>query len=128
LIRQVDSTVNRERTGTNSIAPAVSYSKLYSLASSADKTLMAIGWVSAGIAGCGMPSFVFLIGNVIDSFDTTRSGPEEMLDTISFMSLLFTCIGIAIWIFSYINYACLLIFSEKVALKTRIAYFESILR
>ena len=84
---------------------------------------MVVGWVAAGIAGCGMPSFVFLIGNVIDSFDTTRAGPEEMLDTISFMSLLFTCIGIAVWIFSYVNYACLLIFSEKVAFKTRIAYF-----
>lgn len=128
LMRQVDSTINRERTGTNTMGPAVPYSKLYCLASRSDKTLMIIGWIFASIAGFGMPSFVFLIGNVIDSFDVNKSTPDMMLDTISFMSLLFALVGIGIWIASYINYSFLLMFSERVAKKTRVKYLEAILR
>lgn len=83
---------------------------------------MAIGWLAAMLAGCGMPSFVFLIGDVIDSFDPYKNTPDEMLDTISFMSFLFTMVGIGVWIFSYINYSFLLMFSERVAKKIRVAY------
>lgn len=83
---------------------------------------MVIGWISAIIAGCGMPSFVFLIGDVIDSFDVTKNTKEQMLDTISFMSFLFTMVGIGVWITSYIDYAFLLMFSERVAKKIRVAY------
>jgi ABC-type multidrug transport system fused ATPase/permease subunit len=128
LVRQVDSMINRERSGTNALGPSVPYSKLYSLASSSDKTLMIIGWIAAGIAGFGMPSFVFIIGNVIDSFDTTKTGPSEMLDTISFMCLLFTIIGCGVWVTSYVNYGFLLMFSERVAKKTRVKYLEAILK
>lgn len=83
---------------------------------------MIIGWISAIIAGCGMPSFVFLIGDVIDSFDPSKASPQKMIDTISFMSFLFTMVGIGVWITSYIDYAFLLMFSERVAKKIRIAY------
>lgn len=83
---------------------------------------MILGWLSAVVAGCGMPSFVFLIGDVIDSFDPSKATPDQMLDTISFMSLLFTMVGIGVWIFSYINYSFLLMFSERIAKKLRVAY------
>jgi len=83
---------------------------------------MIIGWLSAVVAGCGMPSFVFLIGDVIDSFDPYKVSKDEMLDTISFMSFLFTMVGIGVWITSYIDYAFLLMFSERVAKRIRIAY------
>lgn len=128
LIRQVDSTINRERTGSKDIGPSVSYSKLYSLASTSDNTLRWIGWISSMIAGLGMPSFVFLIGDVIDSFNIETTSPEDMLDTISLMSLIFTCVGFAVWITCYISYAFLLMFSERVARKTRIRYLEAIIR
>jgi ABC transporter transmembrane region len=74
---------------------------------------MYVGWLSACITGCGMPSFVFLIGNVIDSFKPTTK-PEDTVDTISLMSLIFTLVGIAVWCSSYIMYSFLLLFSERV--------------
>lgn len=122
LIRQVDSHINKERSGTNQIGPSVSYSKLYCLSSGSDKALMIIGWLAAAIAGLGMPSFVFLIGDIIDSFDPSRNSAEDMLNTISLMSLIFTIIGFGIWFFCYLNYSLLLMFSERIAKKTRIAY------
>lgn len=127
LMRQVDSIINRERTGSKDIGPSVPYSKLYCLASTSDNTLRWIGWISSMIAGLGMPSFVFLIGDVIDSFNMTTD-PEDMIDTISLMSLIFSLVGVAVWITCYISYAFLLMFSERVAKKTRIKYLEAIIR
>lgn len=68
-----------------------------------------------------MPSFVFLIGNVIDSFKPT-STPADTIGVINQMSLIFTCVGIAIWFSSYVMYSLLLMFSERVIRKTRTAY------
>jgi hypothetical protein len=44
------------------------------------------------------------------------------------MSLIFTCVGIAVWIFSYFMYSLLLLFSERVVKKTRTKYLKAILR
>ena len=82
---------------------------------------MMVGWASACITGTGMPSFVFLIGNVIDSFKPT-STPADTIGVINQMSLIFTCVGIAIWFSSYVMYSLLLMFSERVIRKTRTAY------
>lgn len=127
LIRQVDSMIQRDMSGNKQLGPMVPYSKLYTFASGSDKLLMWTGWISAMITGCGMPSFVFLIGNVIDSFKPTTS-PDETVDTISLMSLIFTLVGIAVWIFSLVMYSFLLMFSERVVKKTRTKYLTSILR
>lgn len=114
--------ISRDKSGTNTIGPTVPYSKLYSLASPADKLLMYIGCVSSCVTGLGMPSMVFLIGEIIDSFDPYRTTPEDMIKTIEKISLIFFLIGVGIWIISYISYASFLQFSERVARKTRTRY------
>lgn len=102
----------------------VPYSKLYCFASRKDKLYMFIGHLAAVITGVGLPSFVFLMGNVIDSFASF----DEVLDSIKRISLILVLIGIAIWFFSYIYYAFLLMFSELVGYKLRVEYFRAILR
>ena len=114
--------INREQSGTNQLGPSVPYSKLYCLASSSDKLLMYIGWLASCVNGLGMPSFVFLIGNVLDSFDPNKSSPQEMLDTISLVCLIFVMIGLCVLFFSYVSYGFLLMFSERVGTKIRIKY------
>lgn len=74
--------IARDMSGNKEIGPMVAYSKLYTFATPADKMLLYVGWGSAGITGCGMPSFVFLIGNVIDSFKPTTS-VDDTIETIS---------------------------------------------
>lgn len=44
------------------------------------------------------------------------------------MALIFSCVGVAVWIFSFVMYSFLLLFSEKVVKKTRTKYLESILK
>jgi len=126
-MRQVDSMIARDMSGNNIIGPMVPYSKLYCLATPADKVLMYVGWAAAAITGCGMPSFVFLIGYVIDSF-SPNTKPADTMKTINLMSLIFTCVGVAIWFSSYIMYSFLLLLSERVVRRTRTRYLESILR
>jgi hypothetical protein len=60
--------IQRDMSAENKLEPMVGYFKLASLASSSDKVLMWVGWSAALITGFGMPSFVFLIGDIIDSF------------------------------------------------------------
>lgn len=68
LLRQVESTIARDSSDKKDIGPACAYSKLYSLASTKEKTLMYIGWICAAITGLGMPSFAFLMGDIINAF------------------------------------------------------------
>ena len=101
---------------------SMSYSKLYTYASGADKIYFYLGLISAILCGLGVPSFVFLIGDIIDAFNP-NSSPEETLDTIKKLSMIFVYIGIGIWFFSYTYYGFLVIFSERVARKTRLYLF-----
>ena len=127
LVRQVDTMIQRDMSAENKLEPMVGYFKLCSLASGSDKVLMWTGWVSALITGCGMPSFVFLIGDIIDSFKPTTE-VQDTIDTVSRMSLIFTLVGIAVWFFSYLMYSTLLLFSDKVTKKIRVKYLEAILK
>jgi hypothetical protein len=71
---------------------------------------------------------VFLLGDVLDSFASAdNSSAEEMLDKISFLSILFIVIGAGTWIAAYFSQAFLLIFSERVTKKIRVAYVRAIL-
>jgi ATP-binding cassette subfamily B (MDR/TAP) protein 1 len=70
---------------------------------------------------------VFLIGDVIDAFGPTVT-PEEALRQIEKICIIFVGIGLGILLFGYIFYAFLLIFSERVAKRTRIAYLRAIIK
>mmetsp|Transcript_10621 Transcript_10621/g.17848 ORF Transcript_10621/g.17848 Transcript_10621/m.17848 type:complete len:339 (+) Transcript_10621:8-1024(+) len=127
IIRTAESKIVAEGDETQSIDDSVPYSKLYSLATGSDKVLLYVGWVAAVITGLGLPSFVFLFGDVVDSFGPTVT-PEEALEEIEVICLIFVIIGVGIQIFGYMFYAFLLIFSERVAKRTRIAYLRAILK
>ncbi len=74
-----------------------------------------------------MPSFVFLIGDIIDSFKPTTK-VDDTIATVSKMSLIFTLVGLAVWLFSYLMYSTLLLFSDRVTKKIRTKYLEAILK
>ena len=90
--------------------------------------LMYGGWAAAIISGLGMPSFVFLIGNVLDAFNDNTESPDQTLDHVKTLSGIFGIIGLGVWLSSYIYYACLLSFSEKVTKKIKVKYLEAILK
>jgi len=104
----------------------VSYSKLCSLESGGDKCKRITGWLAAIITGAALPSFVFLMGDLVDSFDPTE-GPASTLDSVKRLAAILSGIGLAIWITSHIYYTMLLIYSTTVTRKIRVEYLKKIL-
>jgi hypothetical protein len=105
--------IQRDMSAENKLEPMVSYFKLVSLASSSEKLLMWLGWTAAFITGIGLHSYVFLVGDIFDSFKPTTK-VDDTIEIISRISLILTLIGFAMWVFSYLAYSCLLLFSDKV--------------
>jgi hypothetical protein len=48
---------------------------------------MYIGWVAAFITGLGLPSFAFLIGDIVNSFNPNNPA-SDTLDKIKLISLI----------------------------------------
>lgn len=107
-------------------SPVVPFSKLTTFASSSDKCIQRLGIIFACLAGCVMPSFVFVFGDLIDGFNPAK-GSQGILDAIKFVSLVFVFLGIGVFITSYVYFSSMLIFSEKNGLKFRIKYLEAVL-
>lgn len=105
----------------------VPYRKImWALADKTDKTLIILGLTSAILCGLGLPSFVFLFGDIADSF-TGFMNADAILKAISKVSWTLALIGLAIWAGSYLFFACLVISSERIGQKMKVAYLKSIL-
>lgn len=102
------------------------YSKiLLTFADQTDKILIACGYVTAIVTGLGLPSFVFLFGDIVDSFG--GGSTTNIVDAIRPTAIQLTIIGAIIWVTSYLYFALLVIMSERVGKKTRVAYLKAIL-
>jgi hypothetical protein len=100
----------------------VSYGKiLTTYAEPTDKYLMAFGYFSAIATGIAMPSFVFIMGDILNSFG------DNALEAIKRQCLIMVYIGLAVWVTSYFYYASLVAMAERVGRKTKINYLKAIL-
>ena len=84
---------------------------------------MVLGYATAIITGAGLPSFVFLFGDVIDEF----GGSTDIVEAIRPIVIELLVIGAFIWLTSYFYFAFLVIMSERLGRKTRVAYLKAIL-
>ena len=100
LMRQIDTKIEKDGQST-SVAPTVSYSKLISLATPYEKSKMYFGWIFACLAGGVLPTFVWLLGDVMDSLGqaaTFEDTENQILDLAKFMFGLL----IFVWVGGYI--------------------------
>ena len=89
----------------------VPYGKLvWTLADKGDRFYFIFGLISAALCGLGLPSFVFLFGDIADSFEGNMD-PDKILDSIARVSKILTIIGLGIWVGSYLFFAFLTISS-----------------
>ena len=75
LMRQIDTKIEKDGKATDA-AQTVSYSKMISLGTPTEKCKMYIGWLFAALTGSCLPVFIWLIGDVMDSFGNTTSAEE----------------------------------------------------
>jgi ATP-binding cassette subfamily B (MDR/TAP) protein 1 len=87
---------------------------------------MFIGFICACIAGLGLPSFVFLFGELADSF-VLMDEPEKPLERIKVVAFRLSLIGLGIWGLCSVWFTLLLYTSEVVAIKTKAKYLSAIL-
>jgi len=105
---------------------AASYSKiLLANADSRDKAILGIGIFASILTGLGLPSFVFLFGDIINAFG---DNPDGLLSTMRIIAIEFTIIGVIIWITSYFYFSFMVIYGESVSAKTRIQYLSTLLK
>ena len=92
--------------------PALPYFKLFRFATTKDKLLMAIGTIFSIINGATMPLFMYILGDMINSF-TILSNKDQIVDAASRQSIYFICVGVGSLICSWIMFACWMITGER---------------
>jgi ATP-binding cassette subfamily B (MDR/TAP) protein 1 len=104
----------------------VPYSKiLLTYADSKDKMLIAFGYFMAIATGVALPSFVFIFGDIINSFGGSDQDAE--LAAIKFSCLQMVLIGAGVWVSSYFYFSSLVVVAERLGRKTKVAYLRSLL-
>ena len=98
---------------------------LTTFADRGDKTLIALGYTTAIVTGLGLPSFVFIFGDIINSFGPNS---KNVVDAMRPIAIQMTAIGLFIWVTTYLYFTFLVIMSERVGRKTRVAYLRAILQ
>jgi len=105
----------------------VPYLKLvWTFADSSDKFYWISGVIASALCGLGLPSFVFLFGDIADTFEGGMNR-DEILKAIKRVSMILSIIGAVILLGSYLFYLFLTIASERIGAKTKVAYLRSIL-
>mmetsp|Transcript_47760 Transcript_47760/g.63094 ORF Transcript_47760/g.63094 Transcript_47760/m.63094 type:complete len:114 (+) Transcript_47760:128-469(+) len=88
--------------------------------------MLLTGWVFSALSGAILPTFIWLIGDVFDSY--ALGNPEETRDTIrqTFYIMIGLCTGI--FITATLQATCLAMASSKIVAKIRAAYLQAILQ
>lgn len=95
---------------------------MFTFADKTDKYLMAFGYGAAIATGIALPSFVFIMGTIVNSFGGNQTA------AINRACIQMVSIGGAVWVAAYLYYSLLVIMAERIGRKTKIAYLKSILR
>jgi ATP-binding cassette, subfamily B (MDR/TAP), member 1 len=124
LIYQVNQRIEDKKGNKKAKQETVPYSKiLLTYADRTDKVLMTLGYLTSIITGLGLPSFVFLFGDIVDDFGSKF----DIVEAIRPMAIELVIIGAFIWLTSYLYFVFLVIVSERIGKKTRVAYLKAIL-
>lgn len=86
---------------------------------------MWLGYFFAVVTGLGIPSFTFLMGDVVNDFGSPGG---SITDSINPLALKMTVIGGIMFVTSYLYFVFLVIMAERIGKKTRVAYLRSLLK
>ena len=100
--------------------------KLISLGTKSERVSLYIGWVFAGMSGAVLPSFIFMLGPVFDSFGPSQS-KEDSLDSVSLLAGIIGCLAVVVWITSYLQHSFLTKGSIQITNRIRNAYLSAVL-
>jgi hypothetical protein len=125
LIGVVEKRIEESKIVVKAEPVKASYFKLLlTFADRIDMTLIFFGYLFAIITGILSPAFIILQGNIVNDFNNS----PQAIAAIKKSSLTFLIIGFMLWVSSYLFYSILIILSERLGRKTKLAYLRSILK
>ena len=74
----------------------VTMEKLLSLCHGSERCVLKIGWFFAFAVGCCLPTFLFLMGDVFDSYDGEETEEEKLYKVLRLVLIMF---GLAMFVF-----------------------------
>ena len=89
-----------------------------------DRFLLFAGLATALVSGLGLPSFVFIFGDVVDAFQPG----QDIVGKIRVTSIELVGVGVFVWVMSFGYFTMLTAMADRVGKKTKIAYLKSILQ
>ena len=118
-IKQDGQTAGKDQT--------VPFGKLIALASGREKCMLFTGWFFASLTGAILPTFIWLIGDVFDSFAPDKD-PEETRDKVREMFYIMLALCFGILITATLQSSCLAAASTRITGRIKTKYLEAILR
>jgi hypothetical protein len=73
----LENTMTKESNAANKKEEFVPYSKLGQIGSSADNCFKYIGLIGSALAGFTIPSFVFIMGDILDALDPKMTAEDS---------------------------------------------------
>lgn len=101
--------------------------ELFRFAEGSDYLLIALGIIFAMVAGCSFPWFAYLWGKILDSFLYANDAEQRLSNAIYYRNIFFY-IGLGALFSSWIAFASWTMLSERMAVRCRKAYMNSLLR
>jgi len=86
-----------------------------------------VGIIAAMCGGLTSPAIAVVFGKVIDIFDPSRS-TEEVSDAVLDLFKMIGVISAMLWVFGYLQYACMQSVAEKISFDLRTLYLRNLLR
>mmetsp|Transcript_840 Transcript_840/g.1660 ORF Transcript_840/g.1660 Transcript_840/m.1660 type:complete len:1377 (+) Transcript_840:236-4366(+) len=103
----------------------VSALAMFKFCSASDVFIIIVGLVSSALQGAAMPLFSVLLGGLIDDFIVPD---DQVVAAGAKYAKLFSYVATGITIVSFFQVACFTVVSERVTLRIRKLYLDSILR
>lgn len=126
LMRMVKTRVQQDGHAAGSKGEAT-LGELISAAGPGERCLLWAGWFFAGASGAILPSFIWLIGDVFDSFAPGQD-PQEARDEIRRTFVLIVALCCAVLVTGTLQATFLAMASARIAARTKSAYLRAVLQ
>lgn len=125
LVNKADKTIDDFEKQEEKDKETAPYTKiLLTYADRTDRVLLFLGYFFSFASGIGMPSFSYLLGDVMVNFTDPNI---DLLEGIKPVIYRFVGVGCGMFLSAYFYYIFLAIMAERIGKKTRVAYFKAIL-
>ena len=97
------------------------------LASGEDKCLMYFGWLFAALSGAVLPTFIYMLGDVFDSFGPDQD-PQETLDLVRRITMIMGILALVLLVTGFLQYSLTIEAASRITARIRVEYLKAILR